>query len=179
MYSGQAYKLDSYSKIRAQRSISDSVHEHEQVLKIEQKGLTEWPRCGQWLKPKSRTENLGAKAVQAARYERSCFEIGQEQHQADRHLHYASHVSVALPFKSAAINRNCSKAASKSSTISCAITSGAGRFAESVRLSSLSQKISRLALSRAMNSSYSYTRQRPSRFDSLHVYLRSRRLGEL
>jgi hypothetical protein len=34
-------------------------------------------------------------------------------------------------------------------------------------------------LSRAMNSSYSYTRQRPSRFDSLHVYLRSRRLGEL
>jgi len=43
---------------------------------------------------------------------------------------------------------NCSKAASRFSAISCARISGAGRFSESSRLSSLSQNISRLTLSR-------------------------------
>jgi hypothetical protein len=57
------------------------------------------------------------------------------------------------PPKSAAISRNCSRAASRSSTISWASTSGSGRLSDSSRLSSLSQKISRLALSRLMSSS--------------------------
>jgi len=42
---------------------------------------------------------------------------------------------------------NCSRALSRLSTISAARTSGEGRFSESSRLSSLSQKMSRLALS--------------------------------
>ena len=56
-------------------------------------------------------------------------------------------------FKSAAIVANCESAASKSSTISCAITSGSGRLALSSRLSSLSQKMSRLSLSRLVRAS--------------------------
>jgi hypothetical protein len=55
--------------------------------------------------------------------------------------------------RSVAINANSSKAR-RSSTISAAITSGAGRFAASSRLSSRSQKMSRLALSRFTGSSY-------------------------
>ncbi len=49
--------------------------------------------------------------------------------------------------------RNCSSAASRFLTISAASTSGAGRLSVSSRLSSLSQKRSRLALSRATRSS--------------------------
>jgi hypothetical protein len=60
--------------------------------------------------------------------------------------------NVSFP-RSFAINRNCSSAASKSSTISWAMMSGLGRLAESSSESSLSQKMSRLALSRAMSSS--------------------------
>src|SRR5579875_835476 len=63
-------------------------------------------------------------------------------------------------FRSAAIWENWSRAASRSSAISRAITSGSGRLAESSRLSSLSQKISRLALSRLISSSYSNGRKR-------------------
>src|SRR5207247_5047136 len=55
--------------------------------------------------------------------------------------------------KSVAISRNCSRAASKSSTISWARTSGSGRLSDSSRLASLSQKMSRPVLSRLMSSS--------------------------
>ena len=47
-----------------------------------------------------------------------------------------------------AISRNCSRAASRSSTISNARTSRPERFSDSSRLSLLSQKMSRLSLSR-------------------------------
>ena len=47
-----------------------------------------------------------------------------------------------------AISRNCSRAASRSSTISWARTSGSGRLSDYSRLSSLSQNMSRLSLSR-------------------------------
>ena len=50
--------------------------------------------------------------------------------------------------RSAAISSSCSKAARRSSTISSAIWFGGGRLAESSMLSSRSQKMSRLALSR-------------------------------
>ena len=53
---------------------------------------------------------------------------------------------------SSATLRNCSRAASRFSTISAAIMSGAGNASTSSRLSSLSQKMSRLSLSRAINS---------------------------
>lgn len=55
-----------------------------------------------------------------------------------------------LARRSTAIPRNCSRAASRSSTISCVRTSGSGRLSDSSRLSSLSQKMPRLALSRLM-----------------------------
>ena len=48
---------------------------------------------------------------------------------------------------------NWSSAACRSSTISAAITSGAGRFSESSSDSSRSQKMSSDALSRAISSS--------------------------
>src|ERR1035441_397194 len=54
--------------------------------------------------------------------------------------------------RSSAISANSSSAACRSSTISAAITSGAGRLAASSRLSSFSQKMSRLALSRLIRS---------------------------
>lgn len=47
---------------------------------------------------------------------------------------------------------NCSSADCRFSVISLAIMSGGGRFAVSSRLSSLSQKMSRFALSRPMSS---------------------------
>gem|GEM_PF-4822739 len=59
----------------------------------------------------------------------------------------------SLKPKSAWIASNSASAALKSSTISAAIASGAGRFEESSRLSSLSQKMSKLALSRCISSS--------------------------
>jgi hypothetical protein len=52
--------------------------------------------------------------------------------------------------RSVAISRNCSRAASRSSTISWARMSGSGRLADPSRLSSLSEKMSRLTLSRLM-----------------------------
>src|SRR5579863_6297253 len=55
-------------------------------------------------------------------------------------------------FRSAAIWENWSRAASRFSAISAAITSGSGRLAESSRLSSFSQKMSRLILSRLSKS---------------------------
>jgi quaternary ammonium compound-resistance protein SugE len=55
--------------------------------------------------------------------------------------------------RSAAISLNCSSAAWRSSTISCAITSGGGRLSLSASESSFSQNTSRLALSRAISSS--------------------------
>lgn len=58
--------------------------------------------------------------------------------------------SASSPRKSVAIARNCSRAASRSSTISCARISGPGRLPDSLRLSSFSQKMSRLGLSRLM-----------------------------
>jgi hypothetical protein len=81
--------------------------------------------------------------------------------------HYISIVRFSLPHvrnrlpwrrgfhssKSFAIPRNCSSAASRLSAISVASTSGSGRLSVSSRLSSLSQKMSRLALSRATRSS--------------------------
>lgn len=57
-----------------------------------------------------------------------------------------------LPPSSPATVSNCSRAARRSSTISCAITPGAGRFSDASRLSSLSQKMSSEHLSRAMSS---------------------------
>src|SRR5262249_36930468 len=65
----------------------------------------------------------------------------------------AADQSRAHFFKSAAMAANCCRAASKSSTISAAIISGSGRFALSSSDSSLSQKISRLSLSRLSSSS--------------------------
>ena len=56
-------------------------------------------------------------------------------------------------FKSLAISANWASAAWRSSTISAAMTSGSGRLALSSRLSSLSQKMSRLSLSRLVSSS--------------------------
>lgn len=53
----------------------------------------------------------------------------------------------------AATSRNEANAASKCSMISCCKTSGGGRSSRLSRLSSLSQKMSRLALSRAIKSS--------------------------
>jgi hypothetical protein len=53
----------------------------------------------------------------------------------------------SLP-RSDAISLNCSSAACRSSMISAAMMSGAGKFAESSRASSLSRKMSRLTLSR-------------------------------
>ena len=57
-------------------------------------------------------------------------------------------------FNSSIILLNCSNADSKFSAISAAKTSGAGRLSVSSRLSSLNQKISRLALSRWVSSAY-------------------------
>ena len=57
------------------------------------------------------------------------------------------------PAKSPAISSSCSSAARRSSRISSAIMSGGGRLAESSMLSSRSQKMSRLALSRLIRSS--------------------------
>ncbi|GEM_PF-4728349 len=54
--------------------------------------------------------------------------------------------------KSAQMVLNCSRADSRFSVISLASKSGGGRFSESSRLSSLSQNISRLTLSRWINS---------------------------
>jgi hypothetical protein len=50
--------------------------------------------------------------------------------------------------RSDAISLNCSSAACRSFMISAAMMSGAGKFAESSRASSLSRKMSRLTLSR-------------------------------
>jgi hypothetical protein len=69
---------------------------------------------------------------------------------ADPELHVCPATS---PPRSAAINLNCSSAASRSSTISCAMTSGGGKLSESASASSRSQKTSRLDLSRAVSSS--------------------------
>jgi hypothetical protein len=55
--------------------------------------------------------------------------------------------SFSFGATSARISRNCSRTASRSSTISWART-GSGRLSESSRLSSRNQKMSRLALSR-------------------------------
>jgi hypothetical protein len=55
--------------------------------------------------------------------------------------------------KASATSRNCLSAASRFSTISAAITSGGGRFEVSSRLSSFSQKMSRLTRSRLISSS--------------------------
>ena len=60
----------------------------------------------------------------------------------------------------ATISSNCSSAARRSSRISSAITSGGGRLAVSSMLSSRSQKMSRLALSRLTSSSYVKRRKR-------------------
>ncbi len=57
------------------------------------------------------------------------------------------------PPRSAANWENWSRAASKSSAISAAIRSGLGKLAESSRLWSFSQKISKLTLSRSRRSS--------------------------
>src|SRR5438128_1632223 len=53
-----------------------------------------------------------------------------------------------------ATSANSARAASRSSTISCAITSGGGRFSRSSSDSSLSHTRSRLTLSRCSSSSY-------------------------
>ncbi len=60
---------------------------------------------------------------------------------------------AVVPFSSSAIIRNCSRAASRSSVMSCAMISGAGRFADSSKASSFSQKMSRFTLSRFVSSS--------------------------
>lgn len=57
-------------------------------------------------------------------------------------------------FSSSMMLLNCSSADSKFSAISVANISGAGRLSVSSRLSSLNQKISRLALSRWVSSAY-------------------------
>ena len=56
-------------------------------------------------------------------------------------------------FKSSAMVANCSNAASRSAAMSVAMTSGAGKFAESSNASSFSQKMSRFTLSRLISSS--------------------------
>jgi hypothetical protein len=63
-------------------------------------------------------------------------------------------LSYYFTFKDSCISPNCSKADSRFSTFSPAIISGAGRFSESSRVSSLSQKISKLTLFLFMSSSY-------------------------
>jgi hypothetical protein len=63
------------------------------------------------------------------------------------------YISLFMSPISSAINRNCSRAASRSSTISAAMTSGSGRLSVSSSDSSRSQKMSRFTLSRAMISS--------------------------
>jgi len=63
------------------------------------------------------------------------------------------HDGVALASRAAATASNSARAAVRSSTISRAITSGAGRLSRSSRDSSRSQVRSRLALSRATSSS--------------------------
>ena len=62
-------------------------------------------------------------------------------------------VQASSGAKSPAISSNCSRAERRSSSISSAMTSGGGRVAESSMLSSRSQKMSRLALSRFTRSS--------------------------
>ena len=69
-----------------------------------------------------------------------------------KRLHASAPPSSLSP-TSSAISRNCSNAPSRSSMMPRRMTAGAGRLSESSRLSSLSQKMSRLALSRAMISS--------------------------
>ncbi len=66
-------------------------------------------------------------------------------------LRYA--FSSPAPLRSAAMDANCSRAASRSEVISRARTSGSGRLAESSRLSSRSQKRSSPILSRLRRSS--------------------------
>ena len=56
-------------------------------------------------------------------------------------------------FRSSAMVANCSRAASRSSVISWAMISSAGRFADSSSASSFSQKMSRFTLSRLRRSS--------------------------
>ena len=62
-------------------------------------------------------------------------------------------VAPCPPGKAAASSLNDNSAASRCSMISCCSTSGAGRSSRRSRLSSLSQKTSRLAFSRATKSS--------------------------
>ncbi len=62
------------------------------------------------------------------------------------HALYCSPGSATSAPKSLAINLNCSSPACKSSTISCAITSGAGRLSLSARESSLGQKMPKPAI---------------------------------
>src|SRR5579859_4329922 len=76
------------------------------------------------------------------------------------------------------IASNCSSAARKSSAISAAMTSGSGRFAESSWASSLSQKTSRLTLSRLSNLSFSEACLRSSRlFSAFQLGLRQKRFS--
>jgi DNA-3-methyladenine glycosylase len=61
--------------------------------------------------------------------------------------------AVLIYFNFSAMAMNCSRAVCRSSAISCASTSGAGRSSESSRLLSRSQKMSRFTLSRFIRSS--------------------------
>ena len=70
-------------------------------------------------------------------------------HSPDHGSHRDGKAHVPHLVRSPAIILNCSSAASRSSTIAAASTPGSGRLALSSRLSSFSQKMSRLALSRA------------------------------
>jgi len=80
----------------------------------------------------------------------------QEQGQRTKAFHRSGHpfAPAACPSR-AAILLNCPSAASKSSAISAAMISGAGRASVSVRLLSLIQNKSRLGLSRFNSPSYS------------------------
>jgi hypothetical protein len=86
----------------------------------------------------------------------SRFEAAHRQHfDQERVNRYGEYLfrSFACTARLAATPENCARAASRSSTISCAITSGGGRLSMSLSDSSRSQIRSRLTLSRWISSS--------------------------
>ena len=105
--------------------------------------------------PDFRKDNLRVRPYSSFRRSRlDSIRLSKTAHPFDKRLSfqllklYCYSASTSSPIAS-----NCSNAVRKSSIISAAITSGSGKFAESSRLSSFSQKISRLILSRCINSS--------------------------
>ena len=100
-----------------------------------------------WLKPEEPCENTRCRKWQLCDLDLTAI-MGIHWHKCQHFCHY-------LP-PSARIDSTCLnslRAASSCSTISCASTSGGGRFSVSSSESSLSQNMSKLVLSLAMSSS--------------------------